>query len=55
MEITSINVEKEYEKQPNIKAEDIENLRLWLKTQPHLPSDYITGKRILNFLVYIYL
>ncbi|CAG9791672.1 unnamed protein product [Diatraea saccharalis] len=35
-------VEKEYEKNPNIKPEDIKKLREWLKTQPHLPADHLT-------------
>ncbi|KAI8442535.1 hypothetical protein MSG28_006005 [Choristoneura fumiferana] len=34
-------VEKEYEKNPDISPEDILKLREWLKTQPHLPGDYL--------------
>ncbi|XP_046964072.1 clavesin-1-like [Vanessa cardui] len=35
-------VEKEYEKNPDISREDIKKLREWLKTQPHLPGEYIS-------------
>ncbi|XP_050353571.1 clavesin-1-like [Nymphalis io] len=35
-------VEKEYEKNPDISREDIKKLREWLKTQPHLPGEFIT-------------
>ncbi|CAH0402600.1 unnamed protein product [Chilo suppressalis] len=35
-------VEKEYEKNPNIKPDDIKKLREWLRTQPHLPAEHLT-------------
>ncbi|XP_023950590.2 clavesin-1 [Bicyclus anynana] len=35
-------VEKEFVKNPKILREDIQKLREWLKTQPHLPGDYLT-------------
>ncbi|CAH0714067.1 unnamed protein product, partial [Brenthis ino] len=37
-----ICLEDEYKKNPDIKPQDIANLREWLKTQPHLPENYIT-------------
>lgn len=42
-------VEKEFEKNPQIKREDIDVFRKWLNGQPHLPSDKITGKIIKYF------
>lgn len=38
--------EKEYEKNPDILREDIEKLHEWLKTQSHLPGEYLTGNII---------
>ncbi|KAL4719294.1 hypothetical protein ACJJTC_005167 [Scirpophaga incertulas] len=35
-------VDKEYEKNPHISRDDIQKLREWLKTQPHLPGEYLT-------------
>ncbi|KPJ13317.1 hypothetical protein RR48_01496 [Papilio machaon] len=35
-------VEKEYEKNKNITAEDIKKLREWLSTQPHLPGEHLS-------------
>lgn len=32
------DVTKEYEKDKNLKKENIENLRLWAEKQPHLPE-----------------
>ncbi|XP_053616917.1 alpha-tocopherol transfer protein-like isoform X2 [Plodia interpunctella] len=40
--IKQITMEKEYEKNPDISPEDIDKLRQWLKTQPHLPGDALT-------------
>ncbi|XP_063628691.1 clavesin-1-like [Cydia splendana] len=34
-------VEKEYLKNPDISPEDVQKLREWLKTQPHLPEKYL--------------
>lgn len=42
--VNAFPVNKEYEKNPDISPEDIRKLREWLKTQPHLPEKYITGK-----------
>jgi hypothetical protein len=39
-------VDKEYEKNPDINRDDIQKLRDWLKTQPHLPGDLLTGEQI---------
>lgn len=36
-------LEKEYQKDTGISPQDISKLREWVKTQPHLPADYITG------------
>ncbi|XP_046964463.1 clavesin-1-like isoform X2 [Vanessa cardui] len=49
-QIQPFPVEKEYEKNSDISREDIEKLREWLKTQPHLPEEYITDLDLL--LVY---
>ncbi|KAI5636682.1 CRAL/TRIO domain-containing protein [Phthorimaea operculella] len=35
-------VQKEYEKNPDIKPSDIQSIRDWLTEQPHLPKDYVT-------------
>ncbi|KAI5642231.1 CRAL/TRIO domain-containing protein [Phthorimaea operculella] len=35
-------LEDEYKKKTGITPEDIRKLRAWLKTQPHLPEEYIT-------------
>ncbi|KAI5642232.1 CRAL/TRIO domain-containing protein [Phthorimaea operculella] len=35
-------LEEEYQKKTGITPEDIRKLREWLKTQPHLPEEYIT-------------
>lgn len=41
-------VEKEYEKNPDITPEEIEKLRQWLDTQPHLPGKHLTGDLIIH-------
>ncbi|XP_045453970.1 uncharacterized protein LOC123663324 [Melitaea cinxia] len=40
--VEAFPVEKEYEKNSDISPEDIRKLREWLKTQPHMPEEYIT-------------
>lgn len=45
MSIVEFSVQKEYEKLPDLKPDDIKQIRDWLKTQPHLPHMYITGKK----------
>lgn len=42
-------LKKEYEKKTGITPQDVQYLREWLKTQPHLPSEHITG----NTFIYI--
>lgn len=42
----SFPVEKEYAKNPDISKDDIRKMREWLNTQPHLPAEHLTGKRI---------
>uniref|UniRef100_A0A1B6M8G4 Uncharacterized protein n=1 Tax=Graphocephala atropunctata TaxID=36148 RepID=A0A1B6M8G4_9HEMI len=32
-----VTLEDEFKKNPELKAEDIENIQTWMKTQPHLP------------------
>lgn len=34
-----ITADEEYSKNPDLKKEDIQALRSWMKTQPHLPQD----------------
>ncbi|XP_075232032.1 alpha-tocopherol transfer protein-like [Lycorma delicatula] len=43
-----ITTEEEYKKNPDLKKEDIEILRQWVKSQSHLPSD-ITEKQLILF------
>jgi len=38
-----ITADEEYEKNPEISKENIEDLRKWIVTQPHLPQN-IPGK-----------
>ncbi|XP_026314592.1 clavesin-1-like [Hyposmocoma kahamanoa] len=40
--VSPFPLEEEYQKDTGITPEDIRKLREWLKTQPHLPADYIT-------------
>ncbi|XP_026747139.1 clavesin-2-like [Trichoplusia ni] len=40
--VSSVSVDKEYEKLPTVKREDVKSLMSWLSTQPHLPYEYIT-------------
>ncbi|XP_049865663.1 alpha-tocopherol transfer protein-like [Pectinophora gossypiella] len=40
--VSQIVVQKEYEKNTNIKPSDIKCIRDWLSKQPHLPKDHIT-------------
>lgn len=42
--VKPISIEKEYEKNPDITPDDVRKLREWLKTQPHLPGEHISGK-----------
>ncbi|XP_045770429.1 clavesin-1-like [Maniola jurtina] len=35
-------IEKEYEKNPDILQDDIQKIKEWLKTQPHLPGELLT-------------
>ncbi|KAJ2950543.1 hypothetical protein O0L34_g8790 [Tuta absoluta] len=40
--VNEVLVQREYEKNPEIKSSDIQSIREWLTEQPHLPKDYIT-------------
>lgn len=42
---TPITADEEYAKNPEISKENIEDLRKWIVTQPHLPQN-IPGKLI---------
>lgn len=44
MTIEAISVQYEYKKHVNIRQEMVENLREWIRKQPHLPAEFITGK-----------
>ncbi|KAM3968004.1 clavesin-2 [Aphomia sociella] len=46
MSAVQFSVEKEYEILPHIKSADVEIIRNWLITQPHLPHKYITDLEI---------
>lgn len=41
--IVPFTVERELEKNPDISRADLDRLRAWLATQPHLPAEHITG------------
>ncbi|KAI5642233.1 CRAL/TRIO domain-containing protein [Phthorimaea operculella] len=41
-EVQQISLEEEYKKKNGITRQDINKLREWLKTQPHLPEESIT-------------
>ncbi|XP_028157598.1 clavesin-1-like [Ostrinia furnacalis] len=45
--IKAFPLEKEFEKNPDISREDLAKLRAWLKTQPHLPGEYLTDLDLL--------
>ncbi|KAF9810682.1 hypothetical protein SFRURICE_021135 [Spodoptera frugiperda] len=45
--VVPITIEEEYKKNPDISPEDIQKLRDWLKTQPHLPGQYLTDVDLL--------
>ncbi|XP_038217508.1 clavesin-2-like isoform X1 [Zerene cesonia] len=45
--VKQISMEEEYKKNPDISPEDIRKLREWLKTQPHLPNEYVTDLDLL--------
>lgn len=47
-EVKQFPVQDEYMK-GNATPQDVENLRQWLKTQPHLPDKYITGTCFLYY------
>lgn len=42
MEVKEFPTEEEYKK-GTATPQDVEKLREWLRTQPHLPEEYITG------------
>lgn len=42
-----VTLEDEYKKNPQLKGEDIQEVQVWIKKQPHLPS--VTGKATRHF------
>lgn len=42
-----VTLEDEYKKNPQLKGEDIQEVQVWIKKQPHLPS--VTGKATQHF------
>lgn len=42
MEVVPFALEREFEKHSDITPDDVTRLRDWLRTQPHLPEQYIT-------------
>ncbi|XP_059060234.1 uncharacterized protein LOC131853383 [Achroia grisella] len=46
MFVAQFSIEKEFEKIPRLKSEDVETIRNWLNTQPHLPYHHITDLEI---------
>ncbi|XP_028032832.1 alpha-tocopherol transfer protein-like isoform X1 [Bombyx mandarina] len=47
MAIEAISVQYEYKKHVNIRQEMVENLREWIRKQPHLPAEFITDLDII--------
>lgn len=48
-----VTLEDEYKKNPKLKGEDIQEVQVWLKKQPHLPS--VTGKATQHFQGWAYI
>ncbi|XP_075231069.1 alpha-tocopherol transfer protein-like [Lycorma delicatula] len=48
MRVTPITADEEYRKNPELKKEDIAELRQWMKTQPHLPQN-VTDEQLILF------
>ena len=42
--VQQIPLEVEYKKKTKITPADIKKFRDWVDTQPHLPSEHITGE-----------
>lgn len=47
-----VTLEDEYKKNPQLKGEDIQEVQVWIKKQPHLPS--VTGKATHHFDGWVY-
>lgn len=47
-----VTLEDEYKKNPQLKGEDIQEVQVWIKKQPHLPS--VTGKATHHFEGWVY-
>ncbi|XP_050672065.1 clavesin-2-like [Leptidea sinapis] len=47
LKVKPITIEEEYEKNPDITAEDVHTMRAWLDAQPHLPAHLITDVQLL--------
>lgn len=48
-----VTLEDEYKKNPQLKGEDIQEVQVWIKKQPHLPS--VTGKATRHFEGWVYI
>lgn len=48
MSLTLATAEQEYQRNPELKKEDIEKLREWIRTKPHLPMP--TEEELIRFL-----
>lgn len=48
MSVVSVTLEEIYQKEPQLKKEDIQQLREWAKKQPHLPE--ATEEQLIWFL-----
>ncbi|KAJ3663911.1 hypothetical protein Zmor_008128 [Zophobas morio] len=48
MPFKCVSADKIYQKDPNLKKQDVEEIQKWLKTQPHLPK--VEDTQILTFL-----
>ncbi|CAH2979730.1 unnamed protein product [Chilo suppressalis] len=47
MSVVEFSYQKEYDKNPELKVEDVMMIRIWLKEQPHLPHSFITDLDII--------
>ena len=52
MPFKCVSADKIYQKDPNLKKQDVEEIQKWLKTQPHLPKVEGMFKLLLSLEVF---